>query len=258
MQARPAGMQGPLPTHGPMLAELRGAQRELHLWGDANRVLFDPSKETFHILHRTLHFGQTFKVLGCVFDPQLRMHAAAKHVATEAGWRLQTLLRSRRFFTHPELVHLYKAQVLSFIESSTPGLYHAALGLGACGPGTEETAARTRPDRPGSLARLQAGTLVLSQGHGDAWCTAQALFGYSPASARSPAASTRGGARTSGATAAPLLATSAQQTAQHALRLQVFGPDEEVALRLGAQLQQAAASCCGLQDGEALPEEAAA
>ncbi len=123
---RPAGMQGPLPTHGPMLAELRGAQRELHLWGDANRVLFDPSKETFHILHRTLHFGQTFKVLGCVFDPQLRMHAAAKHVATEAGWRLQTLLRSRRFFTHPELVHLYKAQVLSFIESSTPGLYHAA------------------------------------------------------------------------------------------------------------------------------------
>ncbi len=123
---RPAGMQGPLPTHGPLLADLRGAQRELHLWGQANQVLFDPTKESFHVLHRTLHFGENFKVLGCLFDPQLLMHAAARHVATEAGWRLQTLLRSRRFFTRPELVRIYKAQVLSFIESSTPGLYHAA------------------------------------------------------------------------------------------------------------------------------------
>ena len=45
---------------------------------------------------------------------------------TEAGWRLKQLLRSRRYFTTPEMVHLYKAQVLSCIESSTPGVYHAA------------------------------------------------------------------------------------------------------------------------------------
>jgi hypothetical protein len=54
------------------------------------------------------------------------MLAAAKHVATAAGWRLKVLLRSRRFFTTPELVRLYKAQVLSFVESSTPALFHAA------------------------------------------------------------------------------------------------------------------------------------
>ena len=54
------------------------------------------------------------------------MHAAARHVATEAGWRLRALLRSRWYFTTPEPMRLYKAQVLSFIESSTPGLYHAA------------------------------------------------------------------------------------------------------------------------------------
>ena len=54
------------------------------------------------------------------------MTAAAREVATEAGWRLQTLLRSRRFFSQAELLHLYKAQVLSFIESSLPGYYHAA------------------------------------------------------------------------------------------------------------------------------------
>ena len=48
-------------------------------------MLFDASKESFDILHRQLYFGETFNVLGCVFDLQLRMLEAAKHVAMEAG-----------------------------------------------------------------------------------------------------------------------------------------------------------------------------
>ena len=112
--------------HEPVLSELAAAQRELHLWGAANQVLFDPAKESFHILHRTLYHGDDFKVLGCVFDVQLLMHAAARHVAIEAGWRLKSLLRTRRYFTTPDLVRLYKAQILSFVESSTPALYHAS------------------------------------------------------------------------------------------------------------------------------------
>ncbi len=104
----------------------RGAQKELHLWGGANQVRFDPSKESFHLLHRTLHQGGDFKILGVLFDDQLLMHEACRVVATEAGWRLKQLLRSRQYFSTHELVHLYKAQVLSYIESSTPGVYHAA------------------------------------------------------------------------------------------------------------------------------------
>ena len=42
---------------------------------------------------------------------------------------MQTLLRTRAFFSTPELVHLYKAQVLSYCESSTPGIYHAAASV---------------------------------------------------------------------------------------------------------------------------------
>ena len=113
------------PFEGP-LGELLAAQAELHKWGASNQVLFDPGKESFHILHRTLHHGDTFKILGCVFDTQLRMLTAARHVATEASWRLKTLLRSRRFFTCPELRGLYKAQILSYLESSTAAIYHAA------------------------------------------------------------------------------------------------------------------------------------
>ena len=122
---RPAQMHGFPLSLGPMLSDLRNAQRELHLWGEANQASFDPNKESFHIPHRTLQFGETFKVLGCLFDPRLLMHAAARHVAIEGGWRRQTLLRSRRFFSTKEFIHLYNAQVLSFMESSTPGLYHA-------------------------------------------------------------------------------------------------------------------------------------
>ena len=114
----PANLKGDL--------AMRGAQRELHLWGKANQVLFDPSKEAFHLLHRRLHSAGEFKILGVLFDTQLLMHSACRAVATEAGWRLQKLLRSRRYFTTPELMHLYKAQVLSYIEGSTPGVYHAA------------------------------------------------------------------------------------------------------------------------------------
>ena len=108
------------------LHDLRGAQKELHQWGEANRVVFDPSKESFHLLHRRFHHGEDFKILGVAFDTGLLMHKAAREVATEGGWRLQTLLRVRRFFTTPELFGLYKAQILSYMESGTPALFHAA------------------------------------------------------------------------------------------------------------------------------------
>ena len=114
------------PSEAGVRAHQCKAQHDLHDWGWANRVLFDPTKESFHTLHRAFFEGENFKILGCLFDPQLLMHAACRMVATEAGWRLRKLLRSRQFFTTPELMHLYKAQILSYIESSTPGVYHAA------------------------------------------------------------------------------------------------------------------------------------
>ena len=80
--------------HEAPLTELAAVQTELHLWGGTNQVVFDPAKESFHILHRSRYHGNNFKILGCIFDPQLRMLDAAKHVAKEAGWRLRTLLRT--------------------------------------------------------------------------------------------------------------------------------------------------------------------
>ena len=81
------------------------------------------------MLHRRLGTDGEFKILGVIFNSQFLMRAAIRQVATEAGWRLQQLLKARRYFTTPELVHLYKAQVLSYLEDSTPGTYHAAVSV---------------------------------------------------------------------------------------------------------------------------------
>ena len=60
------------------------------------------------------------------------MHDAARNVAVEAGWRFVKLLRTQRFHTNSELIKLYKSQILSFIESRTVGIHHAAPSVLAC------------------------------------------------------------------------------------------------------------------------------
>ncbi len=71
-------------------------------------------------------FGEDFKILGVIIDCKLTMRAAAKEISREAGWKVKSLLRCRRFYTQKELVKLYKAQVLSYIESKTAAIHHAA------------------------------------------------------------------------------------------------------------------------------------
>ncbi len=112
-----------------VLKDMRSCQGELHQWGCANQAVFDASKEEFVILHRSRSVGESFRLLGVIFDPQLRMHDAINKLAVDAGWRLRALLRSRRFHTRVASVRLYKAQVLSFLEAATPAMAHAAPSL---------------------------------------------------------------------------------------------------------------------------------
>ena len=113
-------------TEEQALSALQNCQQSLHRWGAANQVLFDAGKESFHGLHRTKAFGEDFKILGVLFDCQLTMRSAIHEIATEAGWKVKSILRRRRFYNKAELVKLYKAQVLSFIESRTAAIHHAA------------------------------------------------------------------------------------------------------------------------------------
>ena len=53
------------------------------------------------------------------------MSETVHSLAGQCKWKLRAILRTQKFNTGMELVMLYKAQLLSFIEYRTPAIYHA-------------------------------------------------------------------------------------------------------------------------------------
>jgi hypothetical protein len=104
-------------------------QMELHDWGAANQVCFDPGKEGLHILSSKDAYGDDFKILGVDFDALLTMRSAVNSIVAEGSWKLKMLPRTKRFYTDAELVLLYKSHMLSFLEYRTPAIYHAARAV---------------------------------------------------------------------------------------------------------------------------------
>ena len=98
-----------------ILRDMQKVQRNLHLWGEPNGVRFDASKESFHILSRTVPFGGNFKLLGINIDPKLSMHDAVHDCVVACNWKLQSILRSKKFFNDVDILITFKAHVLSFI-----------------------------------------------------------------------------------------------------------------------------------------------
>ena len=69
------------------------------------------------------------RILGVDFDAKLLMHEACHSCACQAGWRLRTLLRTRRFHSLPEMLLLFRSHVMSFVEFRTPAIAHAASSV---------------------------------------------------------------------------------------------------------------------------------
>ena len=115
---------GSAPNHQ-ILKCAESCQKELHTWGRANQVTFDPGKESMHVVSRTEPEGHNFKLLGINFDCSLDMSDAVNDVVIDAGWKLRTLLRTRRFYSDADLVMLYKTHLLAYLEYRTPAIYHA-------------------------------------------------------------------------------------------------------------------------------------
>ena len=105
--------------------EMRECQAELHKWGAANRVQFDASKESMHILDRWEPESEGFSMLGVEFDGALTMENEVEDLANRCYWKLRTLLRAQRYFSMEQLMIQYKTHILPFLEHSTPALYHA-------------------------------------------------------------------------------------------------------------------------------------
>ena len=86
---------------------------------------FDPSKESIHVMGRAHPVGEGFKILGIQYDLQLLMGDCIDSVCADASWKLKAILRVRRFHSDTDMVIMYKARLLSFIEYRTPAVYHA-------------------------------------------------------------------------------------------------------------------------------------
>ena len=112
-----------------MLHNLNECQAALHEWGTRNQVLFDAGKESKHVLHRRQPAGDSFRMLGVLWDTKLTMAQACQEVAQRAGWKLGTLLRTKRYYNTSDLVKLFKCPVLQVLELPTPAVYHAATTL---------------------------------------------------------------------------------------------------------------------------------
>jgi hypothetical protein len=59
------------------------------------------------------------------FDLKLLTTDTVIALAKDCRWKLQAILRTRKFNTGVQLVALYKSQLLSSIESRTAAIYHA-------------------------------------------------------------------------------------------------------------------------------------
>jgi hypothetical protein len=112
-------------TNAQVIGTIKNCQTDLHAWGRANQVCFDPGKESMHVLSASDPHGSNFKLLGVSFDCMLDMTDAIGEVVADAGWKMRTLLRTRRFYCDADLVTLYKSHLLSYLEYRTPAVYHA-------------------------------------------------------------------------------------------------------------------------------------
>ena len=105
--------------------DLRGCQEELHTLGKANQVAFVAGKEGIFVISHGDPSPGTFRILGIEFDCKLSMHDAVAELVQAMRWKLVMILRSRRYYCDADLVGLYKAHVLSFVEYRTSAIYHA-------------------------------------------------------------------------------------------------------------------------------------
>ena len=100
-------------------------QTEVHRWGRANQVVFEPTKESMTIISNHEPEGPEFKLMGVVFDPTLNMKRAANDLANAFRWKLTKLLRAKQYLDTPSAVIQFKSRILSYVEHRTAAIYHS-------------------------------------------------------------------------------------------------------------------------------------
>ena len=110
-------------------AQLLKCETRVHKWGKQNRVSFDAAKEHTAILHASQWHGETFKFLGCMVDPETRMHSAVEQVLSKIRPKITVILRTRGYYSTSNLIFQFKTHIWGLIEINMGGYFHAASSL---------------------------------------------------------------------------------------------------------------------------------
>jgi hypothetical protein len=109
--------------------QLEQCKERVHAWGKANRVSFDASKEHMVLLHPSESLGESFKLLGCIVDVNLRMQSAVEQVLSKIRPKVTAILRTRGYYITAELILQFKTHIWGLIEGNIGGYSHAAASL---------------------------------------------------------------------------------------------------------------------------------
>ena len=109
--------------------DLAECRTRVHAWGRANRVTFDPAKEYLAVLHPSEFHGEPFRLLGLMIDLDLRMNTAIDQLLSKIRPKSTAILRTRGYYSVPELLNQYKTHVWCLVELHSGGYFHAATSL---------------------------------------------------------------------------------------------------------------------------------
>ena len=91
--------------------ELKDIQERAHQWGHHHRVTFDPSKESFHIIHPLFDDESVFRLLGTMIDSALTMKPLIDTLLAKTRPKSRAILRMNHLYDLNYLFEYFEMHV---------------------------------------------------------------------------------------------------------------------------------------------------
>ena len=103
---------------------MQRCQADIHKWGKMNRAVFDAGKEHIVVLHRQDYYGDTFKLLGGLVNPQLLMANEINRILKKVRPQIKLLLRTRYFYSVRDMILQFKTHILCVLEGTMDMIFY--------------------------------------------------------------------------------------------------------------------------------------
>ena len=102
---------------------------QVHKSDQRNRMSLYASKEHAVILHSLECHGEAFNLLGCMIDPDLRMHSTIEQLMFQIRPKIIAILRIRGYYSTSNLIFQFKTHIWGLMDTNMGGYFHAASYL---------------------------------------------------------------------------------------------------------------------------------